>query len=52
MAILDKIVAKEGQQISQILSKIATFELISEFSNIYHGNTHTARVSSQNYNDW
>ena len=36
----------------QIVSKIAKFEWISEFSNIYHENTHTDRVSSQNDHDW
>ena len=37
---------------AQILSKIAQFEWISEFSKIYHENTHTDRVSSQNDHDW
>ena len=41
-----------GPSLAQILSKIAKFELISEFSKIYHGNTHIDRVSSQNYHVW
>ena len=35
--------------LAQIVSKIAKFERISKFSDLYHGNTHTNRVSSQNY---
>ena len=41
-----------GPSLAQILSKIAKSEYISECSKIYHGNTHTDRVSSQNYHDW
>ena len=41
-----------GTFVVQIVYKIAKFELISEFSNLYHGNTNTDRVSSQNDNHW
>ena len=62
MTIIDEAIAKKvillqiwhtfGPSLVQILSKIAKFERISEFSNIYHENTHTDRVSSQNDYDW
>ena len=35
-----------------ILQQIWSIELISQFSNIYNGNTQTDRVSSENDHDW
>ena len=62
MTIIDEAIAKNvifnqiwpifGPSLSQILSKIVKFYLISEFSNIYHGNSHTDGVASQNDHDW
>ena len=50
--ILPQICPIYGPSLAQILSKIARSEWISKFSKIYHGNTHTDRVSSQNDHDW
>ena len=33
-----------GPSLAQILSKIANFERISKFSDLYHGNTTTSRI--------
>ena len=41
-----------GPSLTQILSKIATFERISNFYDLKHGNTSTDRVSFQNYPNW
>ena len=38
--------------LSQIVSKRAKVERISQFCYISHGNTHTDRVSAQNYPNW
>ena len=38
--------------LAQIVSKIAKFERISNFSDLNHGNTSTDRVSAQNYHNW
>ena len=37
-----------GPSLGKMLSKIDRFEWITEFSNIYHGNTHSERDSSKN----
>ena len=38
-----------GPSLAKITSKIATFERISAFYDLNHGNTSTDRVSAQNY---
>ena len=41
-----------GPSLAQILSTIAKFEGISNFTDLNHGNTSTDRVSAQNYPNW
>ena len=50
--ILPKIWPIFGPPLAQIMSKIAKFERISEFSDLNQGNTSTDRVSAQNYPNW
>ena len=52
-AIVEKVfLPKIWPSLAQMLSKISKFEIISEFSDLYHGNTHNERVSYQNDHDW
>ena len=41
-----------GPSLAQILSKIAKFEMISNFYDLQHGNTSTNQVPAQNYPNW